>query len=74
MQAIHGYPVTGSLGVGALSIQTPVKRFLLVSGQVLPGLGLEGELLSAWTAARIVTKSDKQKDKMRKGLWTKAEI
>jgi phytoene dehydrogenase-like protein len=74
MRAVHGYPVAGTLGVGALPIQTPVKRFLLANDQVLPGLGVEGELLAAAAAARIVTKSDKQKDKMRRGLWTKAEI
>jgi len=74
MRAVHGYPVAGSLGVGALPVHTPVKRFLLCNDQVLPGLGSEGELLTAWTAAHIVTKSDKRKDKMRRGLWTKAEI
>ncbi len=74
MRAVHGYPVPGVLGVSALPSRTPIKRFLWANTQVLPGLGLEGELLSAWEAARIVTKSDRRKDKMRRGLWTKAEI
>jgi hypothetical protein len=74
MRAIHGYPVVGSLGVGALPVHTPVKRFLLVNDQVLPGLGSEGELLTAWTAARIVSRGDKRKHKMRRGLWTKVDI
>jgi hypothetical protein len=74
MRAVHGYPLPGALGVSALPVRTPIKRFLWASHQVLPGLGTEGELLSAWAAARIVTRSDKRKNKMRRGLWTKVEI
>jgi hypothetical protein len=74
MRPIHGYPLPGALGVSALPVRTPIKRFLWANHQVLPGLGTEGELLSAWAAARIVTRSDKRKDKMRRGLWTKVEI
>lgn len=74
MRAIHGYPVPGTLGIAGLPQKTPVKRFLVCSEQVLPGLGEEGELLTAWSAARTVTRADKRKERMRRGLWTKAEI
>lgn len=58
MEIVHGYPITGALGVTALPVRTPIRRLLLCNHQVVPGLGLEGELLAAESAARIVEKSD----------------
>ena len=74
MTPIYGYPVATALGSCALPVRTPFKRLLLVNHQVAPGLGTEGDLLAAWSGARIVTKSDRKKEHMRRGLWTKAEI
>ncbi len=55
-------------------IRTPIERLLQVSPTVLPALGQEGELLAAWGAARIVTRSDRQKERMRREMWSKIEI
>ncbi len=74
MRPVHGYPVTTALGVCALPVRTPVRRLLLCNHQVAPGLGIEGALLAAWSAARIVTRTDRKKEWMRRGLWTKVEI
>jgi len=74
MRAIYGYPVLGPLGLSALPIRSPVRRLLMCGTQNLPALGLEGELLAAWSAARVVTRSDRRKEWMRKSLWTKVEI
>lgn len=74
MRPVYGYPVTSGLGVCALPVRTPIKRLLLCNDQVVPGLGQEGELLAAWSAARVVTRSDRKKELMRRGRWTKAEI
>ncbi len=74
MRAVYGYPVTTALGTCAMPVRTPVKRLLLCNDQVVPSLGDEGELLAAWSAARIVTRSDRKKEWMRRGLWTKVEI
>lgn len=74
MSVIHRYPVLTHLGVAALSARTPIRRLFLASGQVLPGLGTEGALAAAWSAARIVTRADKHKAWMRGRLWTKVEI
>jgi hypothetical protein len=52
----------------------PYRNLLLANHQVAPGLGTEGDLLAAWSAARIITKTDRKKEQMRKGLWTKVEI
>jgi len=42
------------LGVTGLPQRTPVKNLFLASREVLPGLGLEGEILAGVRAARLV--------------------
>ncbi len=74
MRGIYGYPVLGALGVCALPVRTPVKRLLMASQHVVPGLGQEGELLAAWSASRVVSRSDRRKERMRRSMWTKLEI
>ena len=73
MRAVHGYPVTTALGLSALPVRTPLRGLLLCSGQTTPGLGMEGQMLAAWSAARVVTRADKRKAWMRGRLWTKVE-
>lgn len=74
MEPLHGYPVKGALGVCAMPVRLPVRRLLLCNPQVVPGLGLEGTLLSAWSTARVITRTDRKKEWMRRGLWTKVEL
>lgn len=74
MPVLYSHPVRSALGLAALPLRTPIKRLLLCSDQVMPALGMEGTLLAAWSAARLVTKTMKKKDWMRRGLWTKAEL
>jgi len=64
----------GYLGLGGEPIRGPVERTLLVGRSVLPGLGQEGQLLAAWGAARLVTRSDRKKERMRRDMWSKVEI
>lgn len=64
----------GYLGLGGEPIRGPIERTLLVGRSVLPGLGQEGELLAAWSAARLVTRTDRRKERMRREMWTKVEI
>jgi phytoene dehydrogenase-like protein len=64
----------GYLGLGGEPIRGPIERTLLVGRSVLPGLGQEGQLLAAWGAARLVTRSDRQKERMRRDMWSKVEI
>lgn len=58
MEPLSGFPITGTLGLTALPVRTPVKNLLLASREVVPGLGMEGELLAAMSAARIVSRAD----------------
>jgi phytoene dehydrogenase-like protein len=64
----------GYLGLAGEPIRGPIDRTLLVGRSVLPGLGQEGQLLAAWGAARLVTRTDRQKERMRRDMWSKVEI
>lgn len=55
-------------------IRTPVDHLLTVAPTVVPALGAEGELIAAWGAARLVTRTDRKREKMRREMWSKIEI
>ncbi|MBX3272540.1 MAG: hypothetical protein KF729_19935 [Sandaracinaceae bacterium] len=74
MRAVYGFPVSTSLGIAALPVRAPVKRLLFASDQVVPGLGLEGLFLAAWSAARVVSRADARRDRLRRGRWGKLEL
>lgn len=63
----------GYLQVGAEPVRGPILGSYLVGRSVLPGLGQEGELLAAWSAARIITRKDRARQKIRRQMWTKLE-
>ncbi len=60
-------PADSVLGVAALTTRTPWGRLFNASRQVLPGLGLEGEVLAAQRAVSAVEKLLKKKDPLREG-------
>ncbi|MBI2391099.1 MAG: phytoene dehydrogenase [Deltaproteobacteria bacterium] len=60
--------------IGGEPIRTAVDRMLTVAPTVLPALGVEGELLAAWGAARLITKTDRKRERMRREMWSKIEI
>ena len=55
-------------------VRVPVGNAFVVGPSVLPALGQEGELLSAWSVARIITRTDRRKEKMRREMWSKIEL
>ncbi len=63
----------GYLKVGGEPLRGPIQGTYLVGQSVLPGLGQEGEVLAAWGVARILTKKDKTRQRMRRQMWTKIE-
>jgi phytoene dehydrogenase-like protein len=73
METVYAFPRTRVQGAAALTVRTPIKRLLLCNAQVVPGLGLEGLFLTAWSAARAVTRS-LNRDWMNRGRWTKVEL
>jgi hypothetical protein len=74
MRAQWSVSPAGWLGLGGEPVRGPVERTLLVGPTVLPALGQEGELLAAWSAARLVTRSDRHRERVRRAMWSKVEI
>jgi phytoene dehydrogenase-like protein len=64
----------GYLALSGEPIRGPIERTFLVGATVLPALGQEGELLAAWGAARIITRTDRHKERIRRSMWSKVEI
>jgi hypothetical protein len=73
MEMVYTFPQTRIHGTVGLDVRTPIKRLLLCNTQVVAGLGFEGTLLSAYSAARAVTRSI-GRDWMNRGRWTKVEL
>ena len=65
------------VGMGELvgePIRFPLGATFGVGKSILPPLGQEGELLAAWGAARVITRTNRQKEKMRREMWSKVEL
>ncbi len=61
-------------GLAAEPIRTPLAGAFVVGPSALPALGLEGELLAAWSAARMITRTDRRRERMRREMWSKVEL
>ncbi len=73
------YRVDDESAMGLEGVAGEPLRFTLgssfgVGRSVLPSLGQEGELLAAWSVARIITRTDRRKEKMRREMWNKVEL
>jgi phytoene dehydrogenase-like protein len=63
----------GYLGLSAEPLRGPIPGTYLVGPSVLPALGQEGEVLAAHSVAKILTKKDRARQKLRRQMWTKIE-
>lgn len=63
----------GYLTFSGEPLRGPITGSYLVGPSVLPALGQEGEVLAAWSVARILTRKDRARQRMRRQLWTKIE-
>lgn len=63
----------GYLEIAGEPIRGPIPGTYLVGKTVLPGLGQEGELLAAFGAAKLITRKDGARQKMRRQMWSKIE-
>lgn len=61
-------------GLGGEPLRAPLGGAFGVGPSTLPGLGQEGELLAAWGAARLITRTDKRRERMRRDMWSKIEL
>jgi hypothetical protein len=73
MEARLAISPSGYLGIAGEPVRGPISGSYLVGPSVLPALGQEGELMAAWSAARILTKKDRNRQKLRRQMWTKIE-
>ncbi|MFL5348177.1 MAG: NAD(P)-binding protein [Hyalangium sp.] len=62
---LYSFEAEAFLGVTGLKQRTPAKNILLAGREVLPGLGLEGELLAGMRAARLVQEMLKKKNPLK---------
>jgi phytoene dehydrogenase-like protein len=66
MSAVWSGQLAESAEVGALPYRTPLKNLTLTGDQVLPALGVEGALVSGWSAAKVACAiAGKKKDYLR---------
>lgn len=63
---LYAFETEAFLGVTGLGQRTAVKNLFLAGREVLPGLGLEGELLAGVRAARLVQELLRKKDPLKR--------
>jgi hypothetical protein len=61
-------------GLAGEPLRAPLGNACITGRTALPALGQEGELLAAWGAARIITRTDRRKEQMRREMWSKVEL
>lgn len=73
MERLWTVEPSGYLELAGEPVRGPVPGTYLVGKTVLPGLGQEGELIAAWSVARVITGKDRQRQRMRRQMWSKIE-
>ncbi len=73
MEPVDTVDSPGFLGVCGLPCRGELAGLLHCGRQVVPGLGAEGEFMAALAVARLVTRTDRSKERMRRELWSKVE-
>jgi len=73
MERLWSVSPLGYMELGGEPVRGPIPGTFLVGKTVLPALGQEGELMAAWSVARIVTRGDRARQRMRRQLWSKME-
>lgn len=73
MERLWSVEPSGYLELSGEPVRGPVPGTYLVGRTVLPGLGQEGELIAAWSVARVITGKDRQRQRMRRQMWSKIE-
>jgi len=74
MRIVHAFPMATALSTCAMPVRTRLRGLLICNEQVAPALGLEGQLIAAASAARLVTRADRGREWLRRRLWAKVEF
>ncbi len=73
MERQYAVDPPGYRGLSGEPLRGPIPGTFLVGPTVLPALGQEGELMAAWSVARLITRRDRTRQRMRQKLWSKLE-
>jgi hypothetical protein len=73
MERLWTVEPAGYLDIAGEPVRGPIPNTYLVGKTVLPGLGQEGELIAAFGAAKLITRKDGARQKMRRQMWSKIE-
>ncbi|HLV68441.1 MAG TPA: phytoene dehydrogenase [Polyangiaceae bacterium] len=73
MESLWRVDRPGYLDIGAEPVRGPIPGTYLVGKTVLPALGQEGEVLAASSVARILTRKDRARQRMRHQMWSRVE-
>jgi phytoene dehydrogenase-like protein len=68
MPVVYAAERPRALDVAGLPHATGIKNLFLAGRENLPGLGMEGELVSAWGVSRLVTGTQTKRDQRREVL------
>jgi hypothetical protein len=71
---VEGPPPSALPSIAGEPLRFPLGGTFGVGRSILPGLGQEGELLAAWSVARVITRTDRRKERMRREMWSKVEL
>ena len=74
MQAVYDIAPATLGGLAGEMVRGPLGGTFVVGKSTMPALGQEGELLAAWSVARIITRTDRKKERMRREMWSKVEL
>ena len=74
MQSQYAIEPASLGGLAGEMLRAPLGNAFVVGRSAMPALGQEGELLAAWSVARIITRTDRKKERMRREMWSKVEL
>ena len=74
MPSLFSLPDNSWARLAAEPVRFPLRGLLGVGPSVLPALGQEGEVLAAISVARLITQTDKPRERMRREMWRKMEV
>jgi phytoene dehydrogenase-like protein len=74
MQPLYAIEPASLSGLAGEMLRAPLGNAFVVGRSAMPSLGQEGELLAAWSVARIITRTDGKKERMRREMWSKIEL
>lgn len=74
MPPVPHVPDETTLGLTCLTHRVGCRNLFLTGREVIPGLGEEGTLLSAWTVARIITEKNPRQARLKREVGPRFDL